>query len=542
MKFDSFFSYDELTQFLKNVTEQYQQLFSLSSLAETEDGHQLWCLTATDKESDIPEEYKSGFYVQGNMHATEFAGSMECVYFINYIIENHKSDSGLKTLLRERVFYIVPRVAIDGAEYALNTNSALRSKYKGIEDKAMIKKDLNGDGKILTMRWKSPFGSFKVSDQDDRLMLLIEPIKDEEKEVESRYMMAVEGVLNTGKKETDIKAYTFKYGEDDIDYNRNFPTNWKRIPNTDTGRYPLSEIETRAIADFIIEHPNIIQLIDFHTGNPAVFYPSKLSKHNVAYKDDWTLVETIGKKGEELTGFPFCSGYDEQLTGNHAAPLPGCFKDWLYEDRGIIPYILELGLFYNYFEAPKYSNYTMTAYAEEETGLDLLKWHDAHSDSDLFFEWKPYDHPQLGKVEIGGWNWIEYSNPPLEDMTEVCKKSTEFIIHMAEWVPKIKIHDVKVEKIKKDIIKLSVMIINKGKLNSNITQMKAEQNPSKIVVSIDSDSEIEYLSGDERIQIQEELGERGVCELEWIVRTKAKSACVQVKSTCGVYDRKTVQL
>ena len=37
MKFDSFFSYDELTQFLKNVTEQYQQLFSLSSLAETED-------------------------------------------------------------------------------------------------------------------------------------------------------------------------------------------------------------------------------------------------------------------------------------------------------------------------------------------------------------------------------------------------------------------------------------------------------------------------------------------------------------------------
>jgi hypothetical protein len=406
----------------------------------------------------------------------------------------------------------------------------------------MIKKDLNGDGRILTMRWKSPFGSLKVSDRDNRLMLPIEEIKDAEIEIESRYMMAVEGVLNIGKKETDIKPHTYKYGEDDIDFNRNFPTNWKKIPNIDTGRYPLSEKETRAIADFIINHPNIIQIMDFHTGNPAIFYPNKLGKHNEAYKSDWTLVETIGKKGEEITGFPFSSGYDEQLTGNHGAPLPGCFKDWLYEDRGIIPYIVELGLFYNYFLAPRFSNYKMTAYAEEETGLELLKWHDARPDSNLFFAWEPYNHPQLGEVEIGGWNWIEYSNPPLENMSEVCRKSTEFLLYMAEWMPKVKIHKVETEKIKDDIFKLSVMVVNSGKLNTSITQMKAEQNPGKIFVSLDSDLEIEYLAGDERMQIQDNLAERGICELQWIVKTKAESACIQVKSTSGVYDRITVNL
>ncbi|NLB41828.1 MAG: hypothetical protein GX815_06115 [Clostridiales bacterium] len=445
MKFNSFFTYDELTSFLKDITEQHSQLFSLSSLAETEEGHQLWCLEVTDNETDKPKEYKAGFYIQGNMHAMEFAGSMECVYFLNYIMENHESDSKLRALLKDRVFYIVPRVAIDGTEYVLNTNSALRSKYKGFEHKTMIKKDLNGDGKVLTMRWKSPYGSFKVSDSDDRLMIPLEQAKDAGKEVETRYMMAVEGILNTGKKETDINVHAYKYGEDNIDYNRNFPTSWKKILNTDTGKYPLSEIETRAIADFIIEHPNIIQLVDFHTGNPAIFYPNKLGKHNEAYKNDWTLVETIGKKGEEITDFPFSSGYDNQLTGNRGASLPGSLKDWLYEDRGIIPYILELGLFYNYFDAPRFSNYKATAYAEEEISIELLKWHDAHPDSNLFFEWQPYNHPQLGEVEIGGWNWIEYSNPPLADMNGVCKKSTEFIIHMAEWMPKVEIHKVKTE-------------------------------------------------------------------------------------------------
>ena len=155
MKFNSFFSYQELVNFLTKTAEQHPHLFTVKILTETNEGNKIYCMEVTDKFSHVPDDYKSGFYIQGNLHALEFAGSMQCVYFINYITENYESDPRLRRLLKERIFYIVPRVAVDGTEYILNTHSALRCKHIEHEDQPIIKKDLNNDGRILTMRWKS---------------------------------------------------------------------------------------------------------------------------------------------------------------------------------------------------------------------------------------------------------------------------------------------------------------------------------------------------------------------------------------------------
>ena len=35
--------------------------------------------------------------------------------------------------------------------------------------------------------------------------------------------------------------------------------------------------------------------------------------------------------------------------------------------------------------------------------LKLLKWNDEALNGEGFKPWKEFDHPQLGKVEIGGW-------------------------------------------------------------------------------------------------------------------------------------------
>ncbi|MGI6536818.1 MAG: M14 family zinc carboxypeptidase [Caldicoprobacterales bacterium] len=540
MIFNSFFNYHELINFLTKTAEQHPHLFTMKILAETNEGNKIYCMEVTDKFSHVPDDYKSGFYIQGNLHALEFAGSMQCVYFINYITENYESDPRLRRLLKERIFYIVPRVAVDGTEYILNTHSALRCKHIEHEDQPIIKKDLNNDGRILTMRWKSPYGSFRISDSDHRLMIPIDPLEDVDPD--SRYMLAVEGLLNVGVKENHLESHYFKYGGDNLDFNRNFPVNWKRISGTNTGKYPLSELETRAIADFIIDHPDIIQVIDFHTGNPAIFYPNLLGKHNKDYADDWNIVETIGKKGEELLGFKLLSGYSEETTGSHAAPLPGCFKDWLYEDRGIIPYIIELGLFYNFLGVPRFSQYSTASECEEVTGLALLKWHDSHKESDLFFDWQTFTHPQLGEVEIGGWNWIKYSNPPLDEMDDICRRCTEFILEMAEWRPRIEINDVQIKKIEDSIFKIRAMVINNGKLNSSVTKMRAEKNPSKTFISIENDEGIEYISGNERVQIQEMLSDKGFSETEWVIRTRSKKACIKLLSKTGIYDEKKIDL
>ena len=35
--------------------------------------------------------------------------------------------------------------------------------------------------------------------------------------------------------------------------------------------------------------------------------------------------------------------------------------------------------------------------------------------SDAYMPWQPFDHPQLGKIELGGWNnMYTWRNPPLD--------------------------------------------------------------------------------------------------------------------------------
>ena len=39
-----------------------------------------------------------------------------------------------------------------------------------------------------------------------------------------------------------------------------------------------------------------------------------------------------------------------------------------------------------------------------EDNLKLLAWSDKHCNRQAYVDWKPFKHPQLGAVEIGGWD------------------------------------------------------------------------------------------------------------------------------------------
>ena len=50
-----------------------------------------------------------------------------------------------------------------------------------------------------------------------------------------------------------------------------------------------------------------------------------------------------------------------------------------------------------------------------EDDLKLIKWSDEHTGGKAHVDWKPFMHPQLGAVEIGGWDKMNYwRNPPPE--------------------------------------------------------------------------------------------------------------------------------
>ena len=127
-----------------------------------------------------------------------------------------------------------------------------------------------------------------------------------------------------------------------LDLNRNYPAFWE--PDNvqrGAGPYPLSEPETRNVANFILAHPNIVGAMSYHTTMGAILRPACTRPDSKLPAIDVTLYKTIGQKGTDLTGYPHVSTY-EDYTFNKSNPMKGVFMDWLYEHLGIITFSTEL--------------------------------------------------------------------------------------------------------------------------------------------------------------------------------------------------------
>lgn len=532
-----FYNYEEMTQVLHGLAESFPDLITLSSIAQTPEGRQVWCVQVTNGKASRPMEGRPGFLISGNMHAIELAGSCASLYFLKFLLQGYERDPEIRALLGEQIFYIIPRLAVDGVEYVLETLNEVRSKPISIkEPNVPYPQDLDGDGKILYMRWQCPDGRYKASEKDPRLMIPRE-IGDSEGPF---YNVCREGLIHQwdGKTIGTSKALG--------DFNRNFPANWIPMPDRiGQGPYPLSEPETKGLADFVLAHPNIVNAVDFHTGNSAVFVPSGVVKGRAKFAQDEALFYSLGQLAQEMTGFPLLGGYDEISTGLPTKGLPGSYKDWLYEHRGITAFIIELGDFHNFLgiSTQEYCSYKNVTEREERLGLVLLKWHDENPEGGLFFDWKPFQHPQLGNVEIGGWNWALWRNPPLTMMEEVCHNSVLFLIKHASYVPDVSIRNFSCQRLGENIFKVALDVVNQGKVATNINRQGLDARPfSGLLLELDGPESMEFIIGKARQDLGHLPAFRGKASLEWVIRTPDGTLSATLRSERGIFVNESLAL
>lgn len=325
LQYDTFYKYNEMVDFLIEASETKKDFCKLRVLTETPEQRKIYMAEITDYSTGQGKD-KSGYFVQANVHANEGAGTTSALHLIYSLLFCDE----YKELLQKVVFYIVPRVNPDGAEYALTTHGPLRSRYEILKKKnGLIPKDINGDGYILNMRWEDPTGPFKEDEIDPRIMVRREP-----GDKGPFYRMVTEGIIQ------DYDGTDIVSGMRNIDFNRNYPVGWNIQDNS--GPYPFSEIETRAIADFIISHPNIFAGVDLHCGTPAILRPSS-KPDNEMNQEDLGLILSIGKMAERITGFPLMNSRDYREPWRIPVGTPGDSTDWCYFKLGISMYIIELG-------------------------------------------------------------------------------------------------------------------------------------------------------------------------------------------------------
>src|SRR5690606_20183502 len=100
----------------------------------------------------------------------------------DWLINNYGLDQDITRCLDTRVFYICPRLNPDGAEQALaDKPNFLRSSTRTYPDSVnpggIVISDIDGDGRILSIRIPDPNGPWKISDQDSRLLVRREPVE-----------------------------------------------------------------------------------------------------------------------------------------------------------------------------------------------------------------------------------------------------------------------------------------------------------------------------------------------------------------------------
>lgn len=520
-KADKYYNYQGIVDLLGFWKEKHPKIFDFEVIGQSYEERNIYATIITN---DL-ENHKNrpAYYIDANVHAGEVTGSTTALYTINYLLCNQE-DEKIEYLLNNYTFYIIPRIAVDGSEFYLNTPHTLRSSVKEYSpslDKGLIQEDIDNDGKILQMRFKSKTGNYKISDKDPRIMIQRQP-DDYQGDF---YEVVAEGIIEDYDG-VEIKKQRSKWS---LDFNRNYPHGWNpEFIQRGAGPYPLSEEETRSVADFILDHPNIAGAMSYHTYGGVILRPYCTRPDTEIDKQDLAIFKHLGEIGESLTNYP-CWSIFEKFTMDKNNPSAGSFIDFTYDNLGITCFATELwdirskaGLEKITFE----ERLEQTVKEKEEDQLKLLKYNDENFDGKLFINWYPVEHPQLGQVELGGWyNKYSIQNPPESLLEEVCHKNMMFTFSHALAMPNLGVEIVEKTKVNENIYKIDLAVINKGALNTaGSTLAEKLDKYNKVKIKIEGDIEV---IGKEEIEL-DSLAAYQSKKVSFVVKTSSLEKNVNV--------------
>jgi hypothetical protein len=521
IRFDHNHTYAEVVDYLQRVVRAFPNITKLHTIGQSYEGRDLLVLEVTNRSTGDALS-KPGFWMDGNLHASEVMGAEVSLKNIAVLIGGYGSDPFITNLVDTRTIYIMPKLNPDGSDYYLTKPDAMRSSVRPHDsdrDGAFDEdppEDLDGDGNILQMRVRDVTGAMKTSPDDPRLMVRAEPDEAGEWRVYS------EGIDN------DDDGNFNEDGVGGLDINRNWPGQWQQeFIQRGAGPYPLSEPETRAVAQFLFSHPNVTGLINHHmAGNFVYRPPTALHFDPVSGEElpmspaDESVFTFFGNKYTEIL-------YEQRVTpvfGRGGPPrygaIWGVMIGWAYDHYGVFSWVPEMGSY-----AP-FADYDEDGEASEE---ERLRWNDSEMDGKIFVDWTPYDHPQLGQVEIGGFvsklydpdrgSYTSVMCTPGSVFEEFLAKHVEWNLWMASMSPRVQVTEVTATPEESGYWRVTAKVQNRGYLPTNVTEQAIRNETAKPVrVSISLDG-ADLVFGDATQDVGHLAGNRAEpVTVEWMIK------------------------
>jgi murein tripeptide amidase MpaA len=534
--YDHFYAYDELTDTLRGWATEAPGLYTLESIGSSYEGRDIWLVTVTNRETGEPLD-KPALLIEANIHSMEWTGCTAALHLIHTLLTGYGEDELVTRALDTRVFYVIPRVNPDGAEHGLEERRFIRSSMRPYpreeQEDGLRVQDLDGDGRVLDMRVEDSNGPWRRHPDAPKLLVRREPVDG-----------AGDGPFYRLLPEGRIENYdgvTIKVAPplEGLDLNRNFPAEWApEHEQRGAGPYPTSESEVRALVQAVTDRPNITGHIAYHTFSGVHLRPYAGRPDDDLPTADLRAYQLIGARATELTGYPAVSVFHD-FKYEPKQSIKGGAHDWLYDHVGVFSWTTE---FWSPQRQAGLSDYHFTDWIRDhpiEDDLALLGWAEKNYPA-AYVDWYEFEHPELGKVELGGWDTINYwFNVPFDRLKDEVAPHADWALFHLLISPLLEVRSLDVERLGESTYLVRLVLQNSGWLPTNVTQKAVERNAVRALeVELDLPDDARLVGGElktEAGQLKGRFDKRSttwwgndesttdLAKLEWVVEAPSNT-------------------
>lgn len=563
------------TQELYHLVEKSPDACRLAEIGRSPLGRPLWCLTLGRGDA---VDARTAVLIVAGLDAQVPASSELALAVATEMLQAPESDRAA-LLLDKVTFFILPRMNPDGLEafFAPVLQERIGTPHPWDDDRDGRNDeddpdDLNCDGQVTLMRALDPEGAWIPDPAEPRLMKKAESEKGEA----GRYKLLPEGLDDDGDEEYNEDGVGF------VDLNMNFPHGYQEH-TLGTGLHAISEAESKALIDFVLSHPQIAAAITYgrHDNLQKISADGRKDLTGEApvalLKEDAKLYEQMADLLKKAVG-------ERKAPG---AEPGGAFYEWAYAQAGIPSFSVRpwtrpdekrsspaaprsetrgdnpkkenaavpgpggepktaappdggsgekdpegAGWF-----APRPSSMVAAGEAKKEQKPEEEKVKPADEEAAAwlsfsdevrggagFLEWAPFEHPQLGKVEIGGFVPYFRQNPPFSEMAELTAGHAAFALDVAERLPKLRVALPEVKTLSPGVYEVTLRLFNEGRFPTALEIGRAARSVRPVVIRPQVPKDW-LLSGSPVERAWSIPGGEGCATFRWILQAPEGSTC-----------------
>jgi murein tripeptide amidase MpaA len=477
----------------------------VESIGRSHEGRDIWLATITNTATG-PHDEKPALFVEANIHATEITGSTAALHLLHHLVSRHDTDPAVTRALDTRCVYVVPRLNPDGVEAALADpptylRSSTRVYPRPDRQPGLTEEDVDGDGRVLTMRMPDPNGAWTVHPDDPRLLVprALDDVGDG-----PFYRLLPEGAI----RDFDGSLVRIAPEYQGLDLNRNFPQDW--LPEGEqrgSGPFPTSEPEVRALVETVVARPNVCAYIAYHTFSAVILRPYGGHADDHFPTVDLRVYQELGRRATEITGYEAVSVFHD-FKYDPKSSITGASDEWAYDHLGIIGWTTE---FWSPIRAAGITDYKYIDWFDRhpvEDDLTLLRWNDDKLGGSGFVDWYPFEHPQLGWVDLGGWDYFRtWTNAPPQFMEDEIAPHSAWAVAQALASPCLAVRELVAEPVGDGVWRVRLVVENRGWLPTNVTKKALERKAVRPVEAVlDLPDGAALAAGDPRVELGQLAG------------------------------------